>query len=157
MFNAGIVAPPASGGVRFNSATHSVVTTIWLSYTTNDSVAINIKTFFIARVNVGDTFYFQDKDDPSKWSLFRLNAPYTDSGTYVTLPVTYLGGGNQITAARIVVSREGASTASPIGEAPSDGTRYARRNSAWIRIPTITVGSVAPSSPSVNDVWIDTN
>lgn len=41
-------------------------------------------------------------------------------------------------------------------DATSDGVRYARRNAAWSALPNITVSAVAPSSPAVNDVWIDT-
>jgi hypothetical protein len=156
MFNASTSTPPASGTVRFNNATQSAVTTIWFNYTTNDAVAVNLKTYFINRVHVGDTFYFQDKDDITKWQLYELNAAYTDSGNYATLPVTWRAGGNQITAARIIVSREGASVASPIGEAPNDGQRYARASLGWTAIPKITVSSTAPSSPSVNDLWVNT-
>jgi len=34
---------------------------------------------------------------------------------------------------------------------------YARENAGWTAIPRITVGTTAPSSPAINDVWIDTN
>jgi uncharacterized protein YdeI (BOF family) len=154
-FNATTSAPPASGTIRFNNATQASVTTIWFNYTTNDAAAVNLKTYFINRVKVGDTFYLQDKDDNSKWQLYQINAAFTDSGTYATIPVTWLAGGSAITAARIIVSREGASVASPIGEAPNDGTTYARRSLGWVGIPKITVASSAPASPATNDVWID--
>jgi len=44
-----------------------------------------------------------------------------------------------------------------ITDAPNDGLLYARKSLAWSSIPKITVGTTAPSSPAVNDVWIDTN
>jgi len=44
-----------------------------------------------------------------------------------------------------------------IGEAPTDGELYAREASAWAKIPRITVGTTAPASPGVGDIWIDTN
>jgi hypothetical protein len=154
MLNATTSAPPSSGTVRANNATPSAVTTIWINYTNYEGV--DIKTYFAQRVKVGDTFYFQDRDDASKWQLYELNAAYTDSGTYATMPVTWRAGGTAIGAARIIVSREGASVSSPIGEAPTDGQRYARASGNWTAIPKMTVASSAPSSPAVNDVWVDT-
>lgn len=44
-----------------------------------------------------------------------------------------------------------------IGEAPLTGTIYGRKSAAWTALPNITVSATAPSSPAVNDVWIDTN
>jgi hypothetical protein len=40
---------------------------------------------------------------------------------------------------------------------PVNGTIYGRKNAGWQALPNITVGTTAPSSPAVNDVWIDTN
>jgi hypothetical protein len=44
-----------------------------------------------------------------------------------------------------------------ISDAPSNNTLYARENAGWTALPRITVSATAPSSPAVNDVWIDTN
>jgi hypothetical protein len=154
MLNATTSAPPSAGTVRANNATPSAVTTIWINYTNYDGV--DAKTYFAQRVKVGDVFYFQDRDDATKWQLYELNAAFTDSGTYATMPVTWRAGGTAIGAARIIVSREGASVSSPIGEAPTDGQRYARASGNWTAIPKMTVASSAPSSPAVNDIWIDT-
>jgi len=154
-YNATTSAPPASGSLRFNSTTMTSITTIWLNYTNFDS--IDLKNYFLQKVTIGDTFYVQDRDDSAKWQLFRLDAAYTDNGTYATMPVTRLSGGNALTAARVIVVRESASVSNPVTEAPVDSTTYGRENNTWVRIPTITVGTTAPSSPAVNDVWIDTN
>jgi hypothetical protein len=154
MLNATTSAPPAAGTVRFNNATPSAATTLWFNYTNYDGV--DTKTYFAQRVKVGDTFYFQDRDDATKWQLYELNSAYTDSGAYATMPVTWRAGGTTIGAARIIVSREGASVSSPIGEAPTDGRQYGRQSTGWTAIPKMTVASSAPSSPAVNDIWIDT-
>lgn len=45
----------------------------------------------------------------------------------------------------------------PVAEAPEDGELYARQDATWQMVPKITVGTTAPVSPGVNDVWIDTN
>src|SRR4249919_657462 len=148
MFNAGTVPPPASGSVRFNNPTQTLVTQIYISYTTNDSITNNLKTYFLARVTVGDTFYFQDKDQPDKWRIYKLYEPMIDNGTFATLPVRYqAGGGVDLTAARIIVTREGESVASPIGEAPNDGYPYARQSLGWARTNLGTGGGDGEGIP----------
>jgi hypothetical protein len=133
-FHAGTVPPPAAGSVRFNNPTQTLATQIYINYTTNDSIAVNLKTYFLARVKVGDTFYFQDKDQSDKWRTYTMYEPLIDNGTYATLPVHFLAGGPlDLTAARIIVTREGPSVASPIGEAPNDGYPYARQSLGWSR------------------------
>ena len=133
-FHAGTVPPPAAGSVRFNNPTQTLATQIYINYTTNDSIAVNLKTYFLARVKVGDTFYFQDKDQSDKWRTYTMYEPLIDMGTYATLPVHFLAGGSiDLTAARIIVTREGPSVASPIGEAPNDGYPYARQSLGWSR------------------------
>jgi hypothetical protein len=131
MFNTSVLPPPAAGGVRFNHATQTLATAIFLNYITNDTNAINLKTYFLERVKVGDTFYLQDKDAPTKWQLYQLIAAFTDNSTYVTLPVAWRAGGSALTAARVIISREGASVNSPVGEAPNDGVAYARKSLDW--------------------------
>lgn len=74
------------------------------------------------------------------------------------------GGGGTVT---VTVYFEGTSHSSHIqttisvsnmAEAPTDGATYGRRGSdaSWQALPTITVASSAPSSPGINDIWIDT-
>jgi hypothetical protein len=48
-------------------------------------------------------------------------------------------------------------TAGGIPEAPLDAKTYGRKTASWVVLPNITVGTTAPSSPAINDVWIDTN
>lgn len=133
LFNAGTVPPPAAGSVRFNNVNQVSTSIIHLNYTTNDTIAVNLKTFFKQRVRPGDTFYFQDKDDIAKWQLYRLTGLPTDNGNYATMSVAWVAGGNDLTAARIVVSREGAGAPSPVPEAPVDGYTYVRKDAAWVR------------------------
>jgi len=130
MFNTATVPPPAAGGVRLNHATQNLATAIYLNYITNDTLAINLKNYFLARVKVGDTFYIQDKDAPTKWQLYELTGAFVDNSTYVTLPVTWRSGGSAITGTpRVIMSRETA--ASAMSEAPNDGVAYARKSQAW--------------------------
>ena len=38
-------------------------------------------------------------------------------------------------------------------DAPSDGQKYGRKNGGWSIV--LYVGTSAPSSPNVNDLWVD--
>jgi hypothetical protein len=156
MFNATTAAPPAAGGIRFNNATQTAVTTIWLNYVTNDVNAINLKNYFLQRVKVGDTFYIQDKDAPTKWQLYKLTAAFTDDKDYVTLPVTWLSGASALTAARVIISRETAGVNSPVGEAPNDGVHYSRRNldwaPSWVQLTQAAYDALSP--PDANTLYV---
>jgi len=132
MFNVTTTPPPAAGGIRFNNTTQNLATAIYLNYVTNDVNAINLKNYFLQRVHIGDTFYIQDKDAPTKWQLYKLTAAFIDNSTYVTLPVTWLSGASALTAARVIISRETAGVNSPVGEAPNDGVAYSRRSLGWV-------------------------
>jgi hypothetical protein len=156
MFNATTAAPPAAGGIRFNNATQTAVTTIWLNYVTNDVNAINLKNYFLQRVKVGDTFYIQDKDAPTKWQLYKLTAAFTDDNTYATLPVTWLAGASALTAARVIISRETAGVNSPVGEAPNDGMHYSRMNldwaPSWVKLTQAQYNALSP--PDANTLYV---
>jgi hypothetical protein len=108
LFNATTTPPPASGGARLNNGTHSAATILYLSYTNEDGV--DLKTYFAQRVKVGDTLYLQDRDDPTKWHLFEINAAFTDNTTYCSIPVTWKAGAGTLPAQRIIITREGAGT-----------------------------------------------
>lgn len=132
-------APPASGTIRLNNATQTAATTMWIHYTNGSSV--NIKNYFINRVKVGDTFYLQDKNDATKWQLYEMTGAFTDNGTYATVPVTWVAGGSALLAQAIIVSREAAGGVPPVDDVIGG---------------IITISNTAPSTPAVNDVWIDT-
>jgi hypothetical protein len=152
MFNATTTPPPSAGGIRFNNATQNLATAIYLNYVTNDVNAINLKNYFLQRVKVGDTFYIQDKDAPTKWQLYKLSAAFTDNSTYVTLPVTWLSGASALTAARVIISRETAGVNSPVGEAPNDGVHYSRMNldwaPSWVKLTQAQYNALSPPDPN---------
>ena len=111
---------------------------MWLHFTNDDG--IDIETYVMDRLAVGDTIYVQDRDDASKWQLYEVSSAVTDSGDYATIPITWRTGGSVLLANdAVIVQRESA--------APDLGT------AAYINIH---VGTTAPSSPAVGDVWVDT-
>ena len=87
MFNATTTPPPAAGGVTAQQSRRKAsATAIYLNYVTNDVNSINLKNYFLQRVKIGDTFYIQDKDAPTKWQLYEMTAAFTDNSTYVNDP-----------------------------------------------------------------------
>jgi len=61
-----------------------------------------------------------------------------------------------LTAARVIISREGASVNSPIGEAPNDGVHYSRRNldwsPSWVQLTQAAYNALSP--PDANTLYI---
>jgi hypothetical protein len=118
MFVTTAVSPPGSGSVRLNNANQTLATVMWLHYTNEDG--IDTKNYFLERVQVGDHFYLQDRDDATKWQLYEISAAFTDNLTYATVPVTWKAGASPLTQQRIIISRETASS-SGAATAVSDG------------------------------------
>lgn len=132
VFGASTTPPPMSGRIRLNNATQSAATTMWLHYTNNDG--IDIRNYVNDRVRQSDTLYVQDRNDASKWQLYEVSAPITDSGVYATVPVTWRTGGSVLLANdEIIITRETAA-----------------------QLVNITVGPTPPASPGINDIWVDT-
>ena len=165
MFNTTTAAPPSLGSIRLNNATQPSATTMWLNFTTNDAVGVNLKTYFLDRVKVNDRFYLQDSDDNTKWQLYRLTSAFTDSGTYATMPIAWIAGGAALTQARIIVTRESDVIAAatgisftPTGNVAAtnvqaaivevDGEKAPKDNPTFTGIVTVPAG--AAGSPSID-------
>jgi hypothetical protein len=134
-FNTSTTAPPGSGTIRLNNATQGSATTIWV----HDMNALNVDVSrAIAMLKTGNTLLVQDKTNANNYQYYRVSAAVTDAGTYTTVPVTWQSGGSNITAGRVMLAAFGLG----IGDEVVGGI--------------ITIASSAPSSPAVNDVWIDT-
>jgi len=138
VYGAATTAPPMTGRFRLNNADQTAATVMWLHFTNNDG--INIENYVMDRVAVGDTLYIQDRNDATQWQLYEVTGAVTDSGDYATIPIAWrTGGSSLVTNEQVVIQREGAGLV--LGTA------------AYINIH---VGTSAPSSPAVGDVWIDT-
>jgi hypothetical protein len=126
-------APPNSGTVRGNNATQSAVTTLWLSDTTNNNTDA---TYVLGQIRSGDVMMIQDKDDSTKVQEYKVTGAPTDSGTYFTIPVSWLKGGSALTTAgNILVALIG--SANKVPEAPTDGQVYGRQGSTTAWLPTL--------------------
>jgi hypothetical protein len=118
-----------------NSATQTAVTAIWL----HDINAVSVDTSrAMAMLRKGNTLLLQDKGNAANYQYYVVSGAITDAGTYTTIPVTWSSGGSPITAGRVMIGAFGLG----ISDEVVGGV--------------ITIASSAPSSPAVNDVWIDT-
>jgi hypothetical protein len=135
---------PAGPGVPVGGTTGQVLTK-----TSATDFATNWQTPSAgggAATYIGDTPPGSPTDGQLWWEsdTGKLFIRYNDGSSTQWVPATTGGGG--------------------IADAPNDGTLYGRQSVAWVAaLPAanltggkITIGTSAPSSPSVNDVWIDT-
>jgi hypothetical protein len=83
-------ADPGSGKFRYNTATPSTVTQIYLDRITSGGMDFSnyLRTFA-----AGDTVTVQDNGNATNWAKYTLSAPPTDNGGWWTLGVTFVGSG----------------------------------------------------------------
>lgn len=150
----GTTPPPSNGNFRMNSATQSAVTLIYLSVLNEDNV--NLLTYLMQRVKVGDTLYIQSRVDTTKWQLYTVNGAIVDNTTYVTIPVVWVAGGSALTNQRCVISRESVGSVPAFGEAPNDGKNYGRKSLAWTPVFTQLTQAAydALSPPDANTLYV---
>jgi hypothetical protein len=104
-FSSQIVEPPPTAQLRFDAATYAAVSKVWIPYTTSDG--IDAYRALIAMVATAP-LYVQDKNDHTLYVEFAVAAAVLDKGSYVEVPVTYVGTGgaalnnNQAVLAAIV-------------------------------------------------------
>jgi hypothetical protein len=100
MFDTGTTEPATSANIRFDSATYTAVTKVWVNEI--DSVGRNNANAFTL-VDAGTRLFIQDKDDATKWVSFDVTAPGIDKGVYWEFPVTWHASGPSPLAAQRVL------------------------------------------------------
>jgi hypothetical protein len=128
--------------------------------TASRSFSLSINSLAADVPAVGDSLVFYDvsQGDHNSCTITTLNGTMDHNALLNYVPLQHVNhssvlintangiqGGGDITATRTLSL-----------DNPVDGTTYARKNNAWQALVNITVSSTAPSSPAVNDVWIDT-
>ena len=121
-------AGPASTRLRLNNATPASATIVYVSYTSKDGG--DLKTRLLAGTT-GDRLYIQDRNNSANYRVYELTGAPADGTTYATINVVHRTGGGSLWA-------------------------NAEEIVAGFTVPPITVGTVAPSAPLTNDIWIDT-
>lgn len=78
-----------SGQVGINAATWAAATQLNLNEQKGDNADT---TAFLARVEVGDSFYVQQKTDSTRWAKYTITGAGVDHGTWWSWPVTFAEG-----------------------------------------------------------------
>lgn len=123
--------------------------------TTSRILSLDLSSLAADSITAGDflAFYDVSAGDTNRATLDTVNRAMDHNVMMNYDPTQHFGDSPSDGK---VYGRQSGAWAAVVGEAPNDNTLYARTNLGWTRIPKITVSSTAPSSPGVNDVWIDT-
>ncbi len=119
-FDTGLVAPPGSGEIRFDNATISSVTTVWVHDTDRDSndLDLNLDDF-----GAGDHIKIVSEVD-TDFATFEITSA-SDDGVYHTFNVTYIGnGGGFADAENISLAPAFSGLIGDTGTSGDTGTEY---------------------------------
>jgi hypothetical protein len=84
---------PGSRGFRFNNATQSNVTAMYISNIADSGVDAGSA---LLQLETDDRIYIQSRDDKTKFHLLRVTGPPVDNTTWVTLPVASVDIGTDL-------------------------------------------------------------
>jgi hypothetical protein len=109
MFNNSNIVPPPNGQLRLNTTAQPDATKMWVSKMTATSVDA---TSYLLSVMAGQEIYFQDKDNFTKWQVYRVTAPPIPQTNHIEYPVVWVrGGGIPVPEQRIFLAIDEVSTA----------------------------------------------
>lgn len=91
-------ADPGSGKVRFNNATLSSATAMYISETTglSQAIASDLATWDDGTSTIRGRLRLFKQADPSVFVLFDITGTLTDNGTWDTFTVAYVGGSGSL-------------------------------------------------------------
>ena len=146
-FIATITPPPSTGQMRFNHATQSLATQIFLHDI--NAVGVDISNG-LRLITPGNRILVQDKADSSKYQYYFATGNAIDNTSFWTIPVSWVAGNTAVTAGRVMVAVFGLGVV--INEAPTDGKLYSRRgsNASWVA-PTVSLED--PTGGVDGDIW----
>jgi hypothetical protein len=87
-FSTATTVPPINGDVRINTAAPASATKLWIAALNNDNTDVWIG---LMSVPVGGLIYIQNIDDHKRAVRYSVTGPPLDKGTYVEIPVGYVG------------------------------------------------------------------
>lgn len=91
-------ADPGSGYLRFNHATLSSATALYISETTGDSISVaaDLATWDDSTSTICGRLRVMKADNPTIFATFNITGSITDSGTWDTFTVAYVVGNGTI-------------------------------------------------------------
>jgi hypothetical protein len=92
-FSAATTEPPGSNQIRFDDASASAATKIWIDKLT--STGIDVSNYFTL-FHAGDRAVVQDKNDATAYARYDLSGDPVFKTGYIELPVTFLSAGNAL-------------------------------------------------------------
>jgi hypothetical protein len=82
---------PADGKLRWNNATQTSATSLYVNHLTSDNIDIDL---FLAILKQEDKVYVQDANNSDNYQQFKITGtPNIGNNTYVQIPVSYIGAG----------------------------------------------------------------
>lgn len=89
-FSSTAAEPPTSSQVRFDNVDYTLVSKLWIRYTTDDGIDV-----YYALMNVieGTEIYVQDKNNHLQVVQFHTLGTSIDKSTYVEIPVSFVQSG----------------------------------------------------------------
>jgi hypothetical protein len=126
LFDTTQTAGTSTNGLRLN-ATPALATAVYVNYTCREGA--DLKTRILAGT-AGDRLYIQNRVSSAAYRIYELTGAPTDNTTYATINVVHRTGSGAFGASEEII--------------------------AGFTSPPLTIGSTAPSSPLVNDLWVDT-
>jgi len=86
---------PTSGKLKFNNATLSSATALYISETDANAnvIGAELATWDDSTATVKGTLKAYKSNDPTKFAVFQITGSVTDNGTWDTFNLTYVAGG----------------------------------------------------------------
>ena len=149
---------PSNGHLRYNNATQTSATAIYVNHLTHLGVDIDM---FLALLQVNDNVFIQDLNNSNNYQQFKVNgAIIIGSNTYVQIPVTLVASGgtgttgfpnnHQVILVTTAVGIQG--TTGTQGLSGLQGTQGLQGPGTFY-----TYSSTPPASPAVGDRWVDSD
>ena len=111
--------PPSSGQIRFNNATLSSVTTVYISNDT--ALGKDVEKILLLQIRAGAKVLIQDKDEADKYVIYTVVALTAQTASDTTFTVTYDSMGTTLSDGQRVLFAV-ANTGSGTSPFPSDTT-----------------------------------
>jgi hypothetical protein len=82
---------PGSGNLRYNNATQTSTTALYIDHLTQDNIDIDM---FLALLQVNDKIFIQDANNSANFQQFKVSGAINPgANTYVQVPVTFVTSG----------------------------------------------------------------